>query len=53
MAEAVNSGPPSEASSSGIPKVVKVNLREAIRRADPPEALQTVGQLEYLSTMTK
>ena len=53
VAEAVNSGPPSEASSSGMPKVVKVNLREAMMPEDPPEALMTVGQLEYLSTMTK
>ena len=53
MAEAVNSGTPSEVSSSGMQNVVKVNLREAMRSEDPPEALITVGQLENLSTMTK
>ena len=49
----VNSGPPSEANSSGIPKVLKVRFNVAMRPVEPSGDLSTIGQLEYRSTMTK
>ena len=49
----VNTGPPSEASSSGIPDVTNVRLRYAISSAAPYDALSTIGQFKYRSTTTK
>ena len=49
----VNSGPPSEASSPGIPNVVNLRLRHFISPFDPCSALSTMGQFEYLSTTTR
>ena len=46
MAVAVNSGPPSVASSSGMPNVAKVRRRQSIRPVDPSLARSTRGQLE-------
>ena len=46
VAVAVNSGPPSVASSSGMPKVAKVRRRQSIRPVDPSLARSTRGQLE-------
>lgn len=50
---AVNSGPPSVASSSGMPKVTNVRLRQLIKPVAPSDDFSTIGQLEYLSTMTR
>ncbi len=50
---AVNSGPPSVASSSGVPYVTKARHRLLMSPFAPPEALETSGQLEYRSTITK
>ena len=49
----VNSGPPSEASSSGIPNVPNVLLKQSTRPLVPPEAFSTIGHFEYRSTTTK
>ena len=49
----VNSGPPSDESSSLIPNVVNVRLRLDMSPLDPPYALSTIGQLLYLSTITR
>ena len=49
----VNSGPPSDASSSGIPYVTNERRRLSIRPSAPPVVLSTIGQFEYLSTMTR
>ena len=46
VAGAVNSDPPSVASSSGIPNVINVCLSTSIRPFDPPHARSTIGQLE-------
>lgn len=40
-------------SSLLVPNVVNVCLRLDMRRLDPPYALSTIGQLLYLSTITK
>ncbi|XP_052799440.1 uncharacterized protein LOC128231061 [Mya arenaria] len=53
VATEVISGPPSDASSSGIPNVTKVRLRQSTRPLTPPEAFSTIGQFEYWSTTTK
>ena len=53
VTEAVNSGPPSDASSSGAPNVVKVFFRSLTRPLAPSVAFSTMGQLEYLSTRTR
>ena len=53
VADDVNSGPPSDDSSSLIPNVVKVRLRLAMSPWDPSCALSTMGQLLYLSTITR
>ena len=49
---AMNSGPPSDDNSSGMPYVVKVRRRMLTSPFAPSVALSTMGQLEYLSTMT-
>lgn len=49
----VNSGPPSEARSSGMTNVENVCLRTSIRPLAPSLDLSTIGQFEYLSTITK
>lgn len=53
MAVAVNSSPPSVASSSGMLKVMNVRLRQLIKPVAPYDDFSTIGQLEYLSTMTR
>lgn len=53
VAVAVNSGPPSDASLSGMPKVTNVRLRQSKRPDAPSCALSTIGQFEYLSMMAK
>ena len=53
VAAATNSGPPSEESSSGIPYVTKLLRKVSMSPLDPPEAFSTMGQLEYLSTITR
>ena len=53
VACALNCGPPSVAHSSGMPYVAKVRLRHSIRPAEPSRPLSTMGQLEYLSTMSR
>ena len=55
VACAVNSGPPSEASSPGMPKVVNVRRRQLISPcARSPGCMRsTMGQLEYLSSITR
>ena len=53
VAEAENSGPPSEVSSSGIPKLLNVDLNLSIRPAAPFPAFSMIGHPEYLSTMTR
>ena len=50
---AMNSGPPSEESSSGMPYVANVCLSMSISPRAPSFALSTIGQLEYLSMMTR
>ena len=52
VAAATNSGLPSEESSSGIPYVTKLR-KVSMSPLDPPEAFSTMGQLEYLSTITR
>jgi len=42
----VNSGPPSEASSSGIQNVTNVLLKQSTRPLVPPEAFSTIGHFE-------
>ena len=49
----VNSGPPSVASSSGMPKVEKMRLNDLTTPLAPSSAWFTIGQLEYLSIMTR
>ena len=49
----VNSGPPSEDSSSSMPKVTKIRLRQAISPAAPSTDFSAMGQLEYQSTITR
>ena len=49
----VNSEPPSEDSSSLMPKVTKARLNAVIRPWLPLADLSTIGQLEYLSTATR
>ena len=49
---AVNSGPPSDAHSSGMPNVVKVCCRHLMSPSEPAWARSIMGQLEYLSTTT-
>ena len=49
----VNSGPPSVARSSGIPKLLKVRRRQSMRPFSPSRALSMIGQLEYRSTITR
>lgn len=46
VATEVNSGPPFDASSSGIPEITKVRRRQSIRSLAPTEAFSTIGQLE-------
>ncbi|KAH3815342.1 hypothetical protein DPMN_143864 [Dreissena polymorpha] len=46
VAAAVNSGPPSEASSSGIPYVTKIRLRHVISPWAPLADCSIMGQLE-------
>ena len=53
VAVAVNSGPPSVAHSSGMPNVANVRLRQLMRPFAPFCARSIIGQLEYLSTMTR
>lgn len=53
MVVAVNSGPPSVASSSGMPKVTNVRLKQLIKPVAPSDDFSTIGHLEYLSTMTR
>ena len=48
-----NSGPPSDVSVVGMPKVEKVSIRVAARPLAPLEAGDTTGQPEYLSTSTR
>ena len=48
-----NSGPPSDVSVVGMPKVEKVSIRVAARPLAPLEAGDTMGQPEYLSTSTR
>lgn len=50
---AVNSGPPSDASSSGMPNVEKVWRRTSISPFEPLVDRSTIGQLVYRSTKTK
>ena len=50
---AVNSGPPSDESSSGMPYVTNDLRRQSIRLVAPPEVCSTMGQLEYMSTITR
>lgn len=53
VAVAVNSGPQSVASSSGMPKVTNVRPRQLIKHVALSDDFSTIGQLEYLSTMTR
>ena len=53
VADAVNCGPPSEASSSGIPKVVNMSFKAVMRPDAPSGGFDTMGQLEYRSTITR
>jgi hypothetical protein len=53
VAVTVNSGPPSDASSSGFPKVSNVRRRQVMSPAAPFEDLSTIGQFDYLSTTTR
>jgi hypothetical protein len=45
----MNSGPPSDASSSGIPIVTNVRRRQVMSPAAPFEDLSTIGQFEYVN----
>ena len=49
----VNSGPPSEVSSSLIPKVTNVRRNRVVSPSVPVADASTMGQLEYLSTATR
>ena len=49
----VNSGPPSEVSSSLMPYVTKIRRRAAMSPAAPWDTSSTMGQFLYLSTTTK
>ena len=53
VALAVNSGPPSVAHSSGMPKVANSRQRESIKPLDPSCARLMMGQLEKRSTTTR
>ena len=44
---AANSGPPSDAHSSGMPNVVKVCCRHLMSPSEPAWARSIMGQLEY------
>ena len=48
-----NSGPPSEVSESGIPKVAKVSRSVWVRPVAPSMDVVTTGQFENLSTNTR
>ena len=50
VAAAVNSGPPSEDSSSAMPNVANTRRRQEMRLSAPSLARSTTGQLLYLST---
>ena len=50
---AVNSGLPSDDSSSLILNITNMQHKQAMRPMAPSEFLSTTGQLEYLSTMTR
>ena len=52
VATEVNSGPPSEASSSGTPKVLKVLFSAAMSPVAPDMDFSTIGQFENRSTIT-
>ena len=52
MAPVMNSGPPSDESSSAMPKVINTLRSAAICPLEPSELASTIGQLEYLSTAT-
>ena len=49
VAAAVNSGPPSEDSSSAMPNVANTGRRQEMRPSAPSLARSTTGQLLYLS----
>ena len=49
----VNSGPPSDASSSGVPYVTKARRKWSMRPVAPPVDCDMIGQFEYLSTVTR
>ena len=49
----VNSGPPSEVSSSLIPKVTNVRRNRVVIPSVPVADASTMGQFEYLSTATR
>ena len=53
MVAAVNSGPPSVAHLSGMPNVTNVCRRQSISPFEPSCPLSIIGQLKYLSTMTR
>ena len=50
---ALNSGPPSDDSSSAMPKVTNILRSAAMRPLEPSAFSSTIGQLEYLSTTTR
>ena len=49
----VNSGPPSEASSLGVPYVTKMRRSWLMRPVVPPVDREMTGQFEYRSTVTR
>ena len=53
MAPAMNSLPPTDESSSAMPKVTNTMRSAAIRPLEPSAFSSTMGQLEYLSTATR
>ena len=53
MDAAANSGPPSVAHSSGTSNVTNVHHRQSISPFELSCPLSIIGQLEYLSTMTR
>jgi hypothetical protein len=49
----VNSGPPSDASSSGVTYVTKARHKWFLRPVAPPVNFDMIGQFEYRSTVTR
>ena len=53
VAPVMNSGPPSDDSSSAMPKVTNTLRSAEISTLEPSTLYYTMGQLEYLSTATR